>query len=263
MVEPFGKRRIPPSPAMGNGEGGGRGGQQNARFPWSNQPDSPAYDIGLGNLMHTMRAAVAVDRRLHAETLICASGLVAGFAAQSALLLQVRALNGSAPNGKLLIVQPYRDGPRYLFGDPLNEMLKTAFGWSRGGALAAGLPSDSIPAVDESYRYVARMISQQNSQFCVGPEHQPLLHPEKLFASIWPHCCRALTSIPLGDRNYSASSWRHAWPLIAAYVTGQFIAEVKDVLEPSVSIVLAFETSLYGSKLDPKLVGEAGLPASF
>jgi hypothetical protein len=262
MVEQFGKRRVPPSAGLGDGGGGGRGDGHKPTFPWSNRPDATACDIGFGNFMHTMRAAIAVDGRLHAESLVCASGLAAGFAAQSSLLLRVRG-GEAAARAQLLIVQPYRDGPRYLFGDPLNETLKTAFGYSRGGALAAGLPPDGLPALDDSYRHVARMISQQNSQFSVAREHQPLVHPEKLLTSVWPHCCRALSSIPPVVLERLTSSWRHSWPLLTAYATGQFIAEVRNTLDPRVAIVLAFEASLYGSKLDPALVDEAGLPVSF
>jgi hypothetical protein len=255
----FGKRRV--SPAAEPGGSGGRGDGQNAGLPWSNRPDSAACNIGFGNLMHTLRAATAVDGRIHAETLLCASGLAAGFAAQSALLFRVRT-KGSAERTDLKIVQPFRDGPRYLFGDPLNETLATAFGFSRGGALAAGATQKQLPPVEPSFQHVARMISQQRDQFSVGSEHQPQIRPERLLVSMWPHCCKALTSIPLhGD--FSAPNWRQAWPLITAYAVGCIIGEVNAVLSVSVSLTLAFEATLYGSKLDPILVGESGLPQAF
>lgn len=271
----FGKRAVPPPPPGGGGESAG---SPTNRFPWSADSYWAVCNIAFAQYTLMLRSSLSTEqdkhgltqagnRFLHAETLIVASGLAAGFAAQSALLFNARSASGAVMRANLHVVQPYADGPRYLFGDPLNQALAPVHGFARGAAVAAGLPPGAFQAIEEAaYKHVANMVKNQTTLFSHGPQHQPLVGPTDLLQKIWPQVRAAMTTVPAPlahGLDLSGAAWRSRWPLVLAYATGNLLVEARRALDVKVGLALAFESSIYGSKLDPRLVGEEPLPSRF
>ncbi len=126
-----------------------------AAMPWANDAKNfIGCNFAYGNLAIHLPKVLTVNGRLHAETYVAACGVIAGFAAQRALLVQNSAFRmdnlkeDSLVDGLFLVRGPR--GERFIFGEPLKEMIflkgrpateisARLWEWAIGGAVAAGL----------------------------------------------------------------------------------------------------------------------------
>jgi hypothetical protein len=191
------------------------------------------------------------DGRVHAETYVAASGAIAGYAAQQSLLEQ-------NPSAQLHVVGTV-SGDKYLLGDPLNDMLfaKTeadAAGrvWPRAASAAvhAGLPEARLPSWKDMFGHVAGNLGKPlEGRPSTGPNHQPAVPVRELLARCWPHVAR-LFSADFDDLHKRLGPVpRKSWCAIAAYTTARPITDVKDVLDPALSLTILMESAIYASKL--------------
>ena len=164
----FGKRNKPVEPEQlreGPGDPGGPPGgtpPDDTPFPWHGDPSWTACNFATGNLANNLPAWVEHEGRVHAETYVAASGAIAGYAAQQSLREQ--------DPGAQLHTATIASGEKYLFGDPLNDMLfaksnaEAAAGgrvWPRAAsaAVSAGLPISDIPDVEDMFGYVTESLN--------------------------------------------------------------------------------------------------------
>jgi hypothetical protein len=180
------------------------------KFPWKD--DATNYigcNFAYADLTHNLPHLLTVDGKLHAETFVAASGAVAGFAAQQALLAQklnfsIDTLNETSTNDGLFIVRS-PSGDRYLYGDPLKLMVfcgeKTPtqitarlWEWAAGGAIEAGLAKSDLPDTLTIWENVNRSIrGGLEGMLSVPKEHWPHLAPTKLLEWLWPIAKQLLT----------------------------------------------------------------------
>jgi hypothetical protein len=256
----FGKRNRPPQPEQprqgaGNEPGGGgpSGGPPSGedKFPWDGDPSYVACNLAVGNLANNLGSWVEHEGRVHAETYVATSGAIAGYAAQRSL----REQDSSAP----MQVITTSSGEKYLFGDPLNGMLFAkiegeAAGrvWPRSAsaAVSAGLPMSRIPGTDDMFRHVADSLGGPlEGRPSTGPDHQPIVPARQLLALHWPHVER-LFNADFDDTHRRFGpvppKW---WCAVAAYATARPVIEVKDVLDPAISLTILMESAIYASKL--------------
>jgi hypothetical protein len=242
-------------------------------FPWKD--DSPNFigcNLAVADLINNLPRALTVDGRIHAETLVAASGAIAGFAAQQALWSQNAAISldvlneTSLTNGLFVVRSP--SGDRYVFGDPLKEMVfcriqpptqLTARLWERavGAAQAAGLDSSRLPDALEMWEYVNRSIRQGHEGMPSTPkEHWPGLPPAELLRRFWPFAEQCLTGklsgekFPPGIVNVDLK-W---WPTITGMAVCNMIDKVKTVLDPRTALIIAMETAFFALKIDPQRI---------
>lgn len=241
-----------------------------SNFPWKDDAENfIGCNLALADLINNLPRILTVDGRIHAETFVAASGCIAGFAAQSAFLLQkpnfsIDALNESSLTDGLFIVRS-PSGNKYIFGDPLKEMIfckgaptsVTARLWERaaGGAQAAGLDNSQLPDTLTMWEHVTRSIQQDKDGMpSVPKEHWPGLPPAELLHRVWPFAEQCLTSklsgqkiAPPGMINVDLK-W---WPTITGMVVCNVIDKVKDVLNPRTALIIAMETAIFTLKIDP------------
>ena len=89
-------------------------------MPWANTEDRIAGNLAFTHLTKNLPIRLAVDGRLHAETLLAAAGAVCGYCCQRAVMAR-KAAGEDFTGGRLLIMRA-ANGHDYHLGDALNEM---------------------------------------------------------------------------------------------------------------------------------------------
>jgi hypothetical protein len=239
-------------------------------LPWKD--DAVNYvgcNFAYADLTNNLPRFMTVDGRIHAETLVSASGAIAGFAAQQALLAQkenfsIDLLNEHSTVDGLFIVRSPR-GDRYIYGNPLKEMVFCAnnpatpitarlWEWAAGGATEAGLDKSAMPNTLTMWEDINRCIQEGTESLpSVPKEHWPHLPPVQLLERLWPTAKKLL----MGQGSGAAAPpgivvvehrW---WPTITGILTSVMIQKVKEVLDPRMALVIAMESAIVTLKVDP------------
>jgi hypothetical protein len=138
--------------------------------------------------------------------------------------------------------------PRRTFAYPLSGFINAA-------ALAAGVPNSELPDYTEMLRFTIGTIgSPEFGTLRVAKQNQPRITVRQALDIFWP---RARFLFEMKDGPGPAKGRSVApehWPVIAALVANQFIAETKEVLDPRVGLRLVMEAAIAMSKVDPKSV---------
>ncbi len=228
-------------------------------FPWAGQPDEIGCNFAFGHLMRNMSAPLVTDGRLHAETLISATGAIAGLAAQISLLADRDALDQARFSGQLLDAT-MKDGRTFLYGDALNTMLFTndiALARSRvwnclvAAALSKGMSQDAIPDINGLFRHVTASLGSEREGLPSTPaDHQPLMPVRDLLKRVMPVAFACLTGEidPITRKNGFRAD-EPSWVAITAQLAGAQLAGATQVLAPQTCITIAMESAIYASKL--------------
>jgi hypothetical protein len=251
----FGRKQSSQGSASSGGGPNNDAPTQAVDFPWRDKPDSTACNFAFGHLRDNLPRLLTVDGRIHAETIVSAAGAIAGFAAQCALI------SGGTPE---LQIATTKDGSRFLFGEPLNEMLFARDGkgaserlWNlaAGTAINSGLSAGRVPSMEAMFAHVSRTLGGPLDGLpSVDKSHHPHFPVRKLLGLVWPAAVTCLTgrlpnaTFPYGEADVSN------WPAITANVAALIVGQVKDVLDPALSLTIVMESAIYASKLDPKVV---------
>jgi hypothetical protein len=243
---------------------------QREQFPWNDDHKNfIGCNFAYADLINNLPRLLTVDDKVHAETFVAAGGAIAGFAAQQALLAQksnfsMEALNETVPNEGLFIARSPR-GDRYIFGDPLKEMIfckermptpitARLWEWAVGGARAAGLDESEAPDTLTMWENVNRSIrSDLEGLPSVPKEHRPHLSPAQLLERLWPHAKQFLTgkvsgaSAPPGMVVVDL----HWWPTITGMAASRAIQQVKTVLDAQTALIITMEAAIFTLKIDP------------
>jgi len=234
-------------------------------FPW--QPESTiSGNLAIGNLRENLLIRLRLNGKTHAETLSVAIGCLAGFAAQNTALIgaaEATLNQGHAPNDSVVIVATAQ-GHRYLLGNWINAHLYHPhagnqfpfFGLIAGSAMQCGVKEQELCDIKEMAAYVVRTMGTPSFGIVRGPaDHRPHLQPLELLRLLWPFFRQILRHIepkkmvemepPIDERH---------WPIIASVVAAQFLAMMKEVLDPRISLPLMMESAVISSKLDPELI---------
>jgi hypothetical protein len=194
---------------------------------------------------------VAHEGRVHAETYVAASGAIAGYAAQHSLKEQDSFAH--------LHVATTSSGEKYLFGDPLNDMLfaKTdveapgrVWPQAAGAAVSVGLSASRLPPLDDMFGHVSASLGGPLEGLpSTGPSHQPLAPVRKLLEFNWPHVARLLAGDFDDLHRQFGPVPRQWWCAVAAFATSRPIIDVKDVLDPAIALRILMESAIYASKV--------------
>jgi hypothetical protein len=153
-------------------------------------------NFAVADLINNLPRRFTIDGRIHAETLLAASGAVAGYAAQRALFAQLAA-DGVALESSGLMIANTTDGRRRLMGDRLNAMLlpksnsvseasEKLWSLAQGAAVSAGLDIAQMPDVGPMFAHVARTIGGEKEGTTSVPDRQFQLPTLELLKIAWP-----------------------------------------------------------------------------
>lgn len=233
--------------------------QPAGQFPWSDDPSAVACNLASGNIANNLAEQLTIDDQVHADTYVAAVGAIAGFAAQRSFLAE-------ADEAALQSMQTAvtDSGRRFLFGDPLNDMLiartreeAASRIWSVacGGAVSAGLPVEQLPEVGPMFSHVAGIINDDKDfTSSVGEVHASSIPLFDLLHIVWPFAMHFFAA------DFDDLHRKHGpvpqkwWGPIAAHNSGHPITEVKEVMPPQLALTIMMETAIYSSKIDPALL---------
>ena len=252
----------------------GAGGEQaedfGGRFPWAcpgdvEEQESPEFMIcnfALGDIRNNLRAMLTVKGRVHAESYLAATGVLAGFAAQRTLLDRLSRLPVDRRLGQVMVATT-RAGDEFFFGEMLNDALIARLDEERrlkiwplafDAAISAGMKPASAPRLETLFGYVAGQISEP---FYPSADAKPGAAAKDLLTLFWPLARQAfdgtLTArmLPEEELRVVSQHWR---PVILGFVAVDCLLEAAKIMPPAKALAILMECAIYGSKVDPAAV---------
>jgi hypothetical protein len=268
----FGRRKIPipettdgaPPRAVANDRGSHADAELGKPFGLQPAHDEAGHDeaghavaIAIddlsGGLLDWLSGELRSGKQVQPESVLCALGALAGYAAQQAIREAV------VKPGKLTLDQAFvvietRSGEVFFFGDLLNAVIVSSE-VGKGRARDAGhasiwkIVSDAgyeagainLPDVIDVIKHCAATVGSQEFGIPRVPDaHMPDLLPREAVSRFWPAARRKLTGAePM------------SWPLHLAMAAHKLIVELKDAIRPDIAVQLVMEAAVPMSKIDP------------
>lgn len=230
-------------------------------MPWpESAPEFAVCNFALGDFINNLPRQLTVEGRIHAETLLAASGAVAGYAAQQALLAEISQDAAALQRHGLQIVQT-KAGDEYYFGDALNARLfaqkpedahQRLWPLVAGAAVTCGLAPEALPKLEPMFAHVSRVVGSEAEGFPSLAEARPHLPAKELLKLVWPLALGCFNGELSAKVLEPPMAVPHRWrPAIAAIAANTFIRHVRSVLAPDKAVIVVFESAIYASK--PKL----------
>lgn len=207
-------------------------------------PNDPLIGAKVGGkeLAARLIEAMKDGRGVHAESLMCAVGALAGYSCQAT----VRALNRSQglDEAAHLVVVSMDDGERFFFGDALNKYVAedelSVWSLAAGGAQACGCAK--IPDIEPIFKHAAESIGTKDFGVPRLPEGNPVQDlPGNYLKRLWPQFS------PMVER--FCPNPEH-WPILWGLAIQELFAQTKDVLDPCLSLRVIMESAIPMSKVN-------------
>jgi hypothetical protein len=236
------------------------------QHPWLGAPDGVAANIALVDLINNLPHKLTVDGQLHTETLLAASGAIAGYTAQRALLSEMPAEAVNPANGFHMVQTT--SGDQFLYGEPLDWTLLPRspadagklWPLAAGAAISAGLDPNGLPPIAPMFEHVAKTLGSpiEGSTSVEGCVFQA--PPKDILKAIWPFVLMCfhgkISGAALNPPVMVSQRWR---PIIAALTASQMIRETAQAVPPLKALTIVMETAIYTSKFSPSMV-ESTIP---
>ena len=237
--------------------------------PWQDAPDGAAANLALADLINNLPRKLTVDGSVHAETLLDASGAIAGFAAQRSLMFQMTVEDITDPSSGFQIVQT-TSGGLFYFGEPLDQALLPQsptdqyklWPLAGSGAIEAGLDPNDLPPLPPMFEYVAKTLGsdREGTTSVQGSEFQAATFA--LLRAVWPLALMCFNSQLSGQALNPPVAVTPRWrPVIAALAASKMIRDTASVIAPRKALTIVMETAIYASKLAPAAVEAQALSA--
>jgi len=247
------------------------------RFPWARpgdgggqeDPEFIVCNFALGDIRNNLRTMLIIEGRVHVESYLAATGVLAGFAAQRALFDRLSSLSADRRVGQVMVATTRR-GDKFFFGDMLNDALIARRAEERrlkiwplafDAAISAGMKPASTPRLETLFGYVAGRISEP---FFPSPETKPGASAEDLLTLFWPLARQAFEGrlsariLPDDELKVVSQHWR---PVVLGFVAVDCLIEAAKVMPPAKALAILMESAIYGSKVDPAAVESGGREA--
>lgn len=181
------------------------------------------------------------SRGIHAESLFCALGAVAGHACQDSV--RARALAAGKQADSLFQVITTKDGGTYYFGDALNQPLAEdrVSIWSLVAGAAAHAGAKALPDVAEIFKHNSTVIG--GDQFGIPrlpPEHPLRATPIVFATGLWP-LVRPVLEQHVDDPKL--------WPMAIGLAIQEAMAQVKGALPLELIVQIVMESAIPVSKI--------------
>jgi hypothetical protein len=180
------------------------------------------------------------DSRLHARSLLCALGAVAGCACQASVRAQSVAA-GKGPDAPFRTIQG-EDGKAYLSSDAMIRALaeERMSLWNLAVAAARHYGARSLPNLEEIFEYNASVLGTQ--RFGVPrlpPEHSVSGSPIEFATRLWPQVETLVR--PTGDPKL--------WPIAAGLAVQEAIAATQEIVAPEIAVKIVMESAIPVSRI--------------
>ena len=193
-------------------------------------------------------------RDLQQESVLCALGALAGYAAQQAIR------EALVKTGKLTLDQAFavietRSGEVFFFGELLNAVIVAKDGGRNNGGNGAGHASIwkivseggfeagaiNLADVTDVIKHCAATVGRDEFGIPRVPDvHMPNILPRDAVSRFWPAARRKL-----------ADKEPMSWPLQLALAARSLIISLKHTLRPDIAVQIVMESAVPMSKIDP------------
>src|SRR5262245_36085963 len=232
-------------------------------MPWPvSAPEYAVSNFALGDFINNLPRHLTVEGRVHAETLLAASGAVAGYAAQQTLFAEISSDAAALQRHGFQILES-KAGDQYYYGDVLNARLfapgpeeahERLWPLVAGAAVTCGLAPEALPKPEPMFAHVSRVIGSDTEGFPSLAEARPHLPAKELLKLIWPLALQCFNGELSAKVLQPTMAVPHRWrPAIAAIAANTFIRQVRSVLAPDKAVIVVFESAIYASKLKLQL----------
>ena len=245
-----------------------------ANHPTAENPDLPPYadaffnairdqsktdplvgaKLGAKEILQRLLEVMNNARGVHVESLLTALGALAGYSCQAALRTMASA-KGLDETSSLVVVE-MKDGSRYFFGDPLNDLLiGTPYSvWGLVGGAAQQLGVTAFPDFNEMFGHATSVLGTDEFGVPrVPPDHRAADLPLDYLIALW----KPLHSIA---RLFCPDSGH--WPILYGLAIQEAMTAGKDVIDPNLAIVIVMESAIPMSKVDLPIHSAARANAS-
>ncbi len=198
--------------------------------------------LGGKEIFERLVRGMKTDRGVHAESLLCALGALAGYACQASL--RANALAKGLPETAYLTEVTTRNGQKFWLGDALNKPLAESqyavWRVAAGAAQQAGCKAP--PALDDIFRRTAQIVGSPEFGVPRLPDGHPTHDlPATYVRSLWP------VLLPVVKKFCTVP---YQWPLLYAIAIQQAIAAAKATLDPCIALTIVMESAVPMSKID-------------
>ncbi len=226
--------------------------QQAEQMPWAGWPDEIGCNFAAGHLVRNLAVPLTVDGRIHAETLMCAAGAVAGWGAHRSLIR-----SGAQFTMQLATLS---DGRELLFGDDINGMLMsndpataTRCVWNNlaGTAIAHGLLQSDLPDINAMFRSVTERLGGPLEGLPSTPDTlQPHMPAAKLLEHVLPVTLACLTGeISETTKKNGFRAAETSYQIVTAWTAAKILPQCCSIMHPKMALICGMESAIYASKL--------------
>ncbi|MBS0240977.1 MAG: hypothetical protein JSS20_02285 [Proteobacteria bacterium] len=234
--------------------------------PEGDQPIAAA--LAVKAIVNLYAKNISRNGTISPDTLFCSLGAVAGFAAQHAVLEDLKSRGLAPPCEELMIVKS-KNGESYFLGDKLNALLvpekldsMSAFTILGGAAMQHGADAKDLPDCLEMFEHALATIGTDAYGVPRLPEGQrSWLAPRKAVEIFWPAVKTAFTREPIVPVPGFRLVESHQWPLLLAKVGVIFMDMLKPSgIAPARAVKAFMEAAVPMSKIDPASLNFSGKP---
>jgi hypothetical protein len=198
--------------------------------------------LGGKEVYQRLCSAMKDAKGVHAESLLCALGALAGYACQANLRAQALA-KGMAETAAFQVVRT-KDGKQYFFGDLLNgALLSDQYSlWSLAGGVAQQAGAKALPDIKEMLAHTSSVVGDARFGVPRVPAgHEASDTPINYLKAFWPvlfPTVKLLCPNPL------------EWPLLFSFATRAAIEAGKNEIDPALALSIVMESAIPMSKVD-------------
>ncbi|HEX6119283.1 MAG TPA: hypothetical protein VFZ03_07490 [Dongiaceae bacterium] len=217
--------------------------------------EARAAPVAGDDLANTLVAWLSGELRrgkqVQQESVLCALGALAGYAAQQAIRETV-VKTGRLTLDQAFVVIETRSGEVFFFGELLNAVIVSKDGaanaesghasiWKVVSSAGYEAGAINLPDVTDMIKHCAATVGGPEFGMPRVPEaHLPEILPREAVSRFWPAARRKL-----------ASSEPMSWPLHLAMAAHALIVELKDAIRPDIAVQIVMEAAVPMSKIDP------------
>ncbi len=199
--------------------------------------------IGGKELLERLLAGMQTEKGVHAESLLCALGSLAGYSCQAAVRAEWVDEKGQ-PEKKVFSIIETQNRQRFFFGDLPNQTLGeneySVLKLSAAAALELGL--GKLIDFKSIFEHVAGSIGWDHFGTPRLPAgHQPGDLPINYVMHLWPSCLELL-------KQFCAKPAE--WPILLGVAIQQGMRYCKDVIDPALALTIVMESAIPMAKID-------------
>lgn len=198
--------------------------------------------IGAKEIFQRLAQGMKDEKGVHAESLLCALGAVAGYSCQAGIRSEF--IEGKGLNEQqVFVIIGCAGGSQYFFGDMINKPLaENRYSvWSLAAGAAQHMGLNELIDLEDIFKHVSQTVG--SSSFGVPripDDHKPGDLPQNYLKHLWP------VLLPIAKTFCPPAEW----PLLFGLAVQEGMHWSKDVIDPALALSIVMESAVPMAKVD-------------